>query len=262
RQHPCLPARRGAAAGAGGRGGRALRWRRRPGAGLSPAAGPDRRALHAGPVRQRARRTPVPPRRSRPLPAGRAHPVPGPRRRPGQDPRLPHRAGGDRGGLGAAPGGGRGGGGGDPRGHRGQLHGAGTAASSSIAAAAGAGATPGAEALRAFLRERLPEPMVPAAFVWLAALPLTPNGKLDRRALPAPQWERGEQEGLAPPRNPAGGLLLGLWREVLGVERIGIHDSFFALGGPSLQAARLVSGVRRSSAVELPLAALFEAPKV
>ncbi|HXO41670.1 MAG TPA: amino acid adenylation domain-containing protein, partial [Thermoanaerobaculia bacterium] len=127
---------------------------------------------------------------------------------------------------------------------------------------AGGSATPGAEELRAFLRERLPEPMVPAAFVWLAALPLTPNGKLDRRALPAPQWERGEQEVLAPPRNPAEELLLGLWREVLGVERIGIHDSFFALGGHSLQAARLVSRVRRAFDVELPLAALFEAPTV
>ncbi|HEY6322453.1 MAG TPA: amino acid adenylation domain-containing protein, partial [Thermoanaerobaculia bacterium] len=139
---------------------------------------------------------------------------------------------------------------------------AGAGAPGTGTAGAGGRAAPGAEELRAFLRERLPEPMVPAAYVWLAALPLTPNGKLDRRALPAPQWGRGEQDLAAPPRTPVEELLLGLWREVLGVERIGIHDSFFALGGHSLLAARLASRVRRAFDVELPLAALLEAPTV
>ncbi|MBV8201626.1 MAG: amino acid adenylation domain-containing protein, partial [Acidobacteria bacterium] len=131
-----------------------------------------------------------------------------------------------------------------------------------VPAGPGTPPAPAAEELRGFLRERLPEPMVPAAFVWLAALPLTANGKLDRRALPAPPWERGEQEALAPPRTPAEELLLGIWREVLAVERIGIHDDFFDLGGHSLLATRLVSRVRRVFGAELPLAALFEAPTV
>ncbi len=126
--------------------------------------------------------------------------------------------------------------------------------------AAGEGQAPAAEELRAFLRRRLPEPMVPSAFVPLAALPLTANGKLDRRALPAPSWGRDEQQDFAGPRTPAEELLAGIWREVLEVERVGLHDSFFALGGHSLLAARLMSRVRRAFGVELPLGALFAQP--
>jgi amino acid adenylation domain-containing protein len=131
-----------------------------------------------------------------------------------------------------------------------------------IVPAGAAAPPPAAGELRAFLRQRLPEAMVPAAYVVLAELPRNPSGKLDRRALPAPRWGRGEQEAVALPRTPAEELLAGIWRQVLGVERIGIHDSFFDLGGHSLLATRLVSRVRRAFGVELPLARLFEEPTV
>ncbi|TDC69508.1 methyltransferase, partial [Micromonospora sp. KC606] len=114
--------------------------------------------------------------------------------------------------------------------------------------------------LRSFLLSRLPEHMVPAAFVVLDALPLTPNGKVDRRALPAPADEayaRGVSEA---PVGEVESLLAGLWSELLGVERIGRRDSFFTLGGHSLLAVRLVSRVRREFGVELTLAKLFVQP--
>ncbi len=126
-----------------------------------------------------------------------------------------------------------------------------------VVPATGEAAVP--SALREALRQRLPEPMVPSAVVVLPALPLTPNGKVDRRALPEPE---GSREGsLAPfvaPRTPGEEALAALWRELLGVERIGVHDHFFDLGGHSLLATQLLSRVREAFGVELPLAALFE----
>jgi len=114
--------------------------------------------------------------------------------------------------------------------------------------------------LRDFLRQTLPDYMIPAAFVELAALPVTPNGKLDRRALPAPQWDRGETDESAAPVTPTEQALAALWREILGVERVGIRDSFFDLGGHSLLATRLVARIRESFQVEMPLRAIFQAP--
>jgi acyl carrier protein len=103
--------------------------------------------------------------------------------------------------------------------------------------------------------------MVPAAFVTLPALPLTPNGKVDRKALPAPERPSAEESYVAP-RTPVEETLAGIWGEFLGVERIGIHDSFFALGGHSLQAVRLIARLREAFGVELPVQAVFEAPSV
>ncbi|HEX9937102.1 MAG TPA: condensation domain-containing protein, partial [Longimicrobium sp.] len=119
----------------------------------------------------------------------------------------------------------------------------------------------GAEALRTHLAARLPEYMVPAAFVHMDALPVNPNGKLDRKALPEPEYGSDEETYVAP-RTPVEEVLAGIWAEVLGVPRLGVHDSFFELGGHSLLATRAVSRVRELFGVELPLRALFEGPTV
>ena len=121
------------------------------------------------------------------------------------------------------------------------------------------GRQPAAAELRGFLRESLTEPMVPTAFVALPALPLTPNRKVDRQALPAPEPD-DSAAGLSEPRNPVEQVLAGIWEEVLGKERIGIHESFFDLGGHSLLATRIVSRARDVFRIELPLRSLFEAP--
>ena len=114
------------------------------------------------------------------------------------------------------------------------------------------------EELRTSLRERLPDYMVPGAWVVLAALPLTPNGKVDRKALPKPDAESAE--AYVAPRTPAEEILAGVWAELLRVERVGAGDNFFDLGGHSLLATRLTSRVREAFGVELPLRAVFEAP--
>jgi amino acid adenylation domain-containing protein/non-ribosomal peptide synthase protein (TIGR01720 family) len=101
-----------------------------------------------------------------------------------------------------------------------------------------------ATGLRAFLRERLPEPMVPAAFVTLEALPLTTHGKVDRKALPEPA-AAAELAGSAPPRDAREERLAAVWREVLGLERLGIHDNFFQLGGDSILGIQVVARARR-----------------
>jgi amino acid adenylation domain-containing protein len=118
-------------------------------------------------------------------------------------------------------------------------------------------------ALRSWLAERLPAPMIPSAFVTLAALPFTPNGKLDRRALPEPEPGAGGPEGSrTSPRTPTEEVVEGIWAEVLGVERIGIEESFFDRGGHSLSAMQVVSRIRKTFGVELPLSALFAEPTV
>jgi amino acid adenylation domain-containing protein len=117
--------------------------------------------------------------------------------------------------------------------------------------------------LRAYLKEKLPEYMMPSAFVMLDALPLTANGKVDRRALPAP--ERGRAEGgneYVAPRTPVEEMVAGIWSEVLGVERVGVNDNFFELGGHSLLATQVISRLKESLRVEVTLDKMFESPTV
>ncbi|MEW5925948.1 MAG: non-ribosomal peptide synthetase, partial [Gemmatimonadota bacterium] len=117
-----------------------------------------------------------------------------------------------------------------------------------------------AEALRAHLSERLPEYMVPAAYVRLERLPLTPNGKVDRRALPAPADEAYARRGYEAPVGETEQALAEIWSEVLGTERVGRQDNFFELGGQSLLAVQVISRVRQVLEVEVPLRTLFERP--
>ncbi|HSU18095.1 MAG TPA: amino acid adenylation domain-containing protein, partial [Longimicrobium sp.] len=114
-------------------------------------------------------------------------------------------------------------------------------------------------AIREAARARLPEYMVPSAFVVLEAFPVTPNGKVDRAALPAPDTP-GSRGTYVAPRTPAEERMAGIWAEVLSVERVGAEDHFFDLGGHSLLATQLVSRVREAFRTELPLRAVFEAP--
>ncbi len=131
----------------------------------------------------------------------------------------------------------------------------------------------GPERLRAFLADRLPEPMIPSAFVVLDALPLTPNGKVDRRALAAVDRRRdaphaghaddGPGEGPDDdPRTPVEEVLAGIWADVFERERVGVHDRFNELGGHSLLAIQIVARARDAFQVQVPLRAIFEAPTV
>lgn len=116
--------------------------------------------------------------------------------------------------------------------------------------------------LRRFLLEKLPEYMTPAAFVLLKSLPLTRNGKIDRQALPAPEESAESEKAFVAPSTPTEEALAGIWREVLGVKRVGVHDNFFRLGGHSLLLTRVISRVRAAFDVELPLRSLFEEPTI
>jgi amino acid adenylation domain-containing protein len=120
-----------------------------------------------------------------------------------------------------------------------------------------------ADELRRFLKDKLPDQMVPAVFVLLDALPLLSNGKIDRRALPAPDRTRPELDRtFVAPRTPTEELLVGIWAQVLDLGRVGIHDNFFDLGGHSLLATQAVSRMRDAFQVDIPLRRLFEVPTV
>lgn len=118
-------------------------------------------------------------------------------------------------------------------------------------------------ALREALRESLPDYMVPGLFVFLDAFPLTPNGKVDRNALPAPTADHtARSEEYLAPRNADEGRLASLWSEVLRVEKIGVQDDFFELGGDSLKVAQVATRIREAFKVDMPLRLLFENPTV
>ena len=107
--------------------------------------------------------------------------------------------------------------------------------------------TPSVGELRSFLKERLPDDMAPAAFVFLDALPLTPNGKVDRKALPAPDGARPEMEAaLAAPHTPSEDILARIWAQVLRLDRIGVNDNFFELGGDSILSIQIVARANRA----------------
>jgi amino acid adenylation domain-containing protein len=132
-----------------------------------------------------------------------------------------------------------------------------------VAYVVAAGEPPSVSELRRFLGETLPDYLVPAAVVFLDALPLTPSGKLDRRALPAPDPARQAlADEYVAPANPLEEVLAGIWSWVLGVERVGVRDSFFDLGGDSLLSLRVVARVRETLQAEVPLRAFFERPTV
>lgn len=114
--------------------------------------------------------------------------------------------------------------------------------------------------LREFLKESLPEYMLPASFVVMAELPLTPNGKIDRDRLPAPQ--RVRQRNIVPPRTVTEQMLVDIWIEVLKVENVGIEDNFFELGGHSLLAGQVVARVLDVFNVDLPVRVVFESPTI
>ncbi|HEU0079275.1 MAG TPA: non-ribosomal peptide synthetase, partial [Longimicrobiaceae bacterium] len=123
------------------------------------------------------------------------------------------------------------------------------------------GAAPSSRELREHLATSLPAYMVPSAWVALETLPLSPHGKVDRRALPAPDWG-AESEAYVAPRSPTEQVLAEVWAAVLGVERVGAEDDFFALGGHSLLVARVAARVRDALGVEVPLRLVFDAPTV
>ena len=123
-------------------------------------------------------------------------------------------------------------------------------------------APPSGDALRSFLAASLPAYMVPSAFVTLQSIPLNANGKTDRRALPTPSRQDTTRAEYTAPRSPLEEELAGIWQQVLGIERVGIDDNFFDMGGHSLTATRLAARIQRAFDVEIAFSELFENPTV
>ena len=122
------------------------------------------------------------------------------------------------------------------------------------------GTDPGAEALRGYLTKKLPEYMVPVAYVWLPEMPLTENGKLDRRNLPAPELKAPVR--YVAPRTPTEEALAQVWADVLRLDQVSVEDDFFQLGGHSLLGTQVITRVRDVFKIRMELRALFEAPTI
>ncbi|MFP2902966.1 alpha/beta fold hydrolase, partial [Corallococcus sp. 4LFB] len=118
------------------------------------------------------------------------------------------------------------------------------------------------EALKAHLRQQLPEYMVPSALLVLDALPLNANGKVDRKALPEPDAHTVEARDFVAPRDALELQLARIWEDVLGVRSVGVRSSFFELGGHSLLAVRMLASIRERLGLSLPLSVLFQQPTV
>ncbi|MEH2128696.1 amino acid adenylation domain-containing protein [Nostoc sp.] len=121
---------------------------------------------------------------------------------------------------------------------------------------------PSSNELRQFMKAKLPDYMIPSAFVILEALPLTPSGKVNRRTLPAPDVRSEIADKFIAPRNPVEEKLALIWSQVLRLEKVGIHDNFFELGGHSLLATQVISRLPESFGISLPLRSLFASPTV
>ena len=126
------------------------------------------------------------------------------------------------------------------------------------------GQSPSTDAsLREFLKQKLPDYMVPSRFVFLKALPLTPNGKVDRGALPVPEkLELTSPKGYVAPRNSIESRLVKIWESLLNIRTVGVKDNFFELGGHSLLVAKLLRRVEQAFGKKLSMAAIFEAPTI
>ena len=173
--------------------------------------------------------------------------VPRAHRSPGEDPRLPHRAGRDRGDPRAPPCDHPGG---ASRDRDARLVAYFTTAEST---------SPEPDELRSFVSEHVPAYMVPAAWVEVDAFPLTPNGKVDVSALPEPEWDRSAAaEAFVEPRTETERAIAAIWKDVLSIEDVGVNDNFFDLGGHSLLAVRMVAEIDRRLGVRLPLTRLFQ----
>ena len=128
---------------------------------------------------------------------------------------------------------------------------------------AAGGPEPRAEELRSYLKQKLPDYMVPTRFEYLEELPLSPNGKVNRRALPAPgQSDRSGEKGHVPPRDGVETKLVKIWKGVLNTRTLGVTDNFFELGGHSLLAAKLLIRIEKAFGQKLSMASLFKGPTI
>ncbi|NES70643.1 MAG: AMP-binding protein, partial [Okeania sp. SIO2D1] len=116
--------------------------------------------------------------------------------------------------------------------------------------------------VKQYLKKRLPEYMIPSGFVVLSELPLTPSGKVDRKALPVPDNVSSVSTEYVAPETETQKVLAEIWAQVLGIEKVGIHDNFFDLGGHSLLATQVVSRIRQAFDIEFPLKKIFESSTV